>query len=164
MPIVHSPESEYTREMERWNTPKNQGGMRCNGYEAFPKMVYRALEAEHRGGKVLCGDPLAAIGDPQAESFSRQCQLTVHSQDELERARKAGWCGSPSEAVEMKKRELDGIAKAAAEEAFRVSRMVSEKAKQEFQQAQDDAEGYEHVPDPPAPKKAPKGTRVTVTE
>jgi hypothetical protein len=162
MPVVHSPESEYSKEMEKWNTPRRLGGMRPDGFEQFPSMVYRALEAEHRGGKVLCGDPLVAIGDPTAETFTRQCQLTVNNQEELDRAMKAGWCGNPSEAVEIYKRNQENVARAAAEEAFRVNRMVNEPAKREFHEAQEQAEGYDHVPDPPAPKKAGPATRITV--
>ena len=42
MAIIHNPDSEYSREMAKWNTQKRHGGFGANGYEPFPKMVYQA--------------------------------------------------------------------------------------------------------------------------
>lgn len=159
MPVIHTPESEYAKELKKWDEPKRLGGMNADGYVAFPRMIYRALPHEKRGGKVMCGDPLVATGDSDAESFARQCQATVNSQDELDRYLANGWSLSPDGAVEAYEQAQRRIADAAAEEAYRVRRM-SENAQAEFQQAQDDADGTEHVPDPAAPKKGPKGKRI----
>lgn len=162
MGVVHSPESEYTREMERWNTPKRFGGHGPNGYEPFPKMLYRAMENPLRNGKVMCGDPGVAVGDDKAESFTRGCQLIVQNEDERDRALKAGWCTSPDAAIAAFNRQYETVATAAAEEAYRVNRMPNERARDEFHQAQEQADGYDHVPDPAAPKKDGPRTRIKV--
>jgi hypothetical protein len=164
MGVMHNPESEYSKEMARWDTPRRAGGMRPDSFEPFPQMLYRALENPKRNGKVMCGDPLVAVGDTDAESFTAQCQRTVMDEYERDRAIKEGWSLTPDAALQAWHAKQDGVARAAAEEAFRVNRMVNDKAKQEFHQAQEQADGYEHVPDPPAPKKAPKGTRVALAE
>jgi hypothetical protein len=64
MAIIHNPDSEYSRELAKWDTPERHGGFGPNAHEEFPKMMYRAREREN--GKVMCGDPLAATGDALA--------------------------------------------------------------------------------------------------
>jgi hypothetical protein len=154
MPVVYTPESEYKKELDRWNTPKRQGGFAPDGHEEFPLMLYKAFAYEKHGGKTMCGDPLAAVGDPDAETFSRKCQLIVRDESKRDRAMSDGWAATPTKALEVYETAQQGVARAAAEEAFRVKRM-SDKAEQEFHTAQDQADGFSHVPDPAAPKRKP---------
>ena len=50
MAIIHNPDSEYSREMQQWNTQKRHGGKNANGFEAFPTMLYKAFARDN--GKV----------------------------------------------------------------------------------------------------------------
>lgn len=154
MAVVYTQESEYKKELDRWNTPKRLGGFAPDGFEAFPQMLYKAHANPAHGGKTMCGDPMAAVGDPGAETFSRKCQLIVRDESERDRALSDGWSLTPNEALEAHETAQQGVARAAAEEAFRVKRM-SDKAEHEFHAAQDAADGFEHVPDPAPPKRKP---------
>jgi hypothetical protein len=160
MPVVYSPESEYAKELARWDTPKRLGGMNANGFEAFPRMLYKAFPHPQLQGKVLCGDPRMATGlyvDAKdivvAESFTRQCQRTVRDQEELDRASKEGWVCSPSEALAAYERAQQQVGEAAAEEAYRVQRM-SAPAQAEFTAYEETTEA--HVAEMPAPKRKRK--------
>ena len=51
MAIIHNPDSEYSREMTKWNTQKRHGGFGANGYEPFPKMVSHALAPDRQIGR-----------------------------------------------------------------------------------------------------------------
>ena len=53
MPVVYTPESEYKKELDRWNTPKRQGGFAPDGHEEFPLMLYKAFAYEKHGGKTI---------------------------------------------------------------------------------------------------------------
>ena len=74
MAIVHNPDSDYAREMEKWNQPTTNGGFGAARFEEYPLMVFQGLSSE-RMGSVMCGDPLATVGDAAGEAFSRSCQL-----------------------------------------------------------------------------------------
>lgn len=156
------PTTAYEKELARWDTPKRDGGMRPDGYEPFPKMVYKAHQMEN--GKVSCYDMAALYASDmnvvaRADAFNRKCELTVHSPHELEKALAEGWRSSPKEALDYYESLQQDIAKAAAEAAYSVQRM-SEKARREYQAAD---EATEHpVTDVAAPKRGPKGTRVQV--
>jgi hypothetical protein len=138
--VVINPESELGKELAKWNKPYR--------FEAFPKMVYRAIKRDN--GKVQCGDPVD-------EAFSRQCQLTVNSEDELIRAREMGWCESPAdalEAFEAKEREIGD----AAARRLHADQRLSEKARAEAAKA--DADTSEHLAEIPETPKAPRRTRI----
>lgn len=158
MGVVISQDSELGKELARWDAPKREGGMNANGYEPYPAMVFRA----HRwsNGKVMCGHPGAATGEPEAMAFTRQCQDIVHDAEEHAKMRRAGWHDSPQAALDAFEQQERATADAAAEEQFRVQRM-SEKAQAEFSDAQD-ASSF-HTPDPAAPKK-PAPAKTVLTE
>lgn len=150
MGVVHNPESEYMKEMKKWDTPKRLGGMAPDGFEAFPKMVFKAFRDEN--GKARCGHPLAATGDAEAMSFTNKCQMTVNNADEYNRAMNAGWSDGPDEALEALEAQQQDIARAVAEGKHGARRMT-EKAEREFDAAQ--AESEDHVPDIPVPAVSP---------
>ena len=145
MAIIHNPDSEYSREMTKWNTQKRHGGFGANGYEPFPKMVYQARAREN--GKIMCGDPLAAVGDAVGEAFARSCQQIVQNQEELDKSVKQGWYDTPDLAMagyEMAQRSMADIA---AMRHFADQRM-SAPAQMEAKMA-DDAT-HEHLPSIPS--------------
>jgi hypothetical protein len=156
------PTTAFEKEMDRWDRPKRMGGMNADGYEPFPKMVYKAHQMEN--GKPAVFDMAAIYGTDlnqvtRAEAFNKRCELTVNSQTELDRAVGEGWRSSPKEALEYYESLQQDIAKAAAEAAYAVQRMT-DKAQREYKAAD---EASEHpVTDVPAPKRGPKGTRVQV--
>jgi len=145
MAIIHNPDSEYSREMTKWNTQKRHGGFGANGYEPFPKMVYQAHAREN--GKVMCGDPLAAVGDPVGEAFSRSCQRIVQDQDELDISVKQGWYSTPDLAIVGYEQDQKSMADIAAMRHFADQRM-SALAQAEATVA--DASTHEHVPAVPS--------------
>src|SRR5687768_874115 len=131
------PTTAYEIEMHKWDTPKRLGGYRCDGYEPFPKMVYKAHRREN--GKVMCMDMDALYASDmnivaRAEAFNASCMRTVNSQGELDRARNEGWCDSPTAALEIHEKHQQAIATAAAEAAYSVQRM-SEQARAEHKAA-----------------------------
>lgn len=148
------PTTEYEKETHKWDTPKRLGGMGPDGYEAFPKMVYKAHRREN--GKVMCLDmDTLYAGDmnvvAKAEAFNRTCQLIVQSEGELDRARNTGWCDSPASAVADIEKHAQAIAQAAAEAAYSVQRM-SDLAQREHAAA--DADTDAPITDViPAPRK-----------
>ena len=148
MAIVQSPDSEYTRETNKWNLPKRQGGFNANGFEPFPVMVYKAHARAN--GKVMCGDPLATVGDAEAEAFSRSCQLRVQNTDGLDRAYREGWSDSPEAALAAYERDQVEIADTAAKRHFSDHRMS---AQAQGEAAVADAATHEHVAAVPVRKK-----------
>lgn len=164
MAIVRNaePTTAMEKELDRWDRPKRDGGMNADGYEPFPKMVYKAHQLEN--GKVAVFDITAIYGTDlnavtRAEAFNKRCELIVNSQHELDKALDNGWRQSPKEALAYHESLQQDIAKAAAEAAYTVQRM-SDKAQREYKQAD---EATEHpLTDVAAPKRGPKGTRVQV--
>ena len=148
MAIVHNPDSEYAREHERWNTTKQHGGFNANGYEEYPLMVFKAFERDN--GKVMCGDPLAAVGDSEGEAFSRSCQLIVRNDEERDKAVKAGWSIGPDKAIEKYEHDMRSIAEVTAQRHF-AEQGSSDLAKTEAKQA-DDAT-HRQVPEVPEKRK-----------
>ena len=157
MAIIHNPDSEYSREMTKWNTQKRHGGMGANGYEPFPKMVYQARAREN--GKVMCGDPLAAVWDAVGESFARSCQQIVQNQEELDKSVKQGWYDTPDLAIAGYEVAQRSMADIAAMRHFTDQRM-SEVAQAEAKLA-DDAT-HEHLPALPEKRKAGRPKKVQV--
>jgi len=158
MPVVHNPDSAFSREMDRWNLPKREGGFNADGYVAFPAMVYKAFPNEN--GKVMCGDPRTAMGEAKAETFARKCQLTVRSPEELEKALRAGWEETPDAALTRYDTDQRTIADTAAARHFSDQRM-SAKAQAEAKVA-DDAT-HEHVADVPVRRKRGRPTKKAVS-
>ena len=148
MAIVHNPESDYSRENERWNTTKQHGGFNANGFEEYPLMVFKAFERDN--GKVMCGDPLATVGDAEGEAFSRSCQLVVRNDEERDKAVKAGWSFGPDTAIEKYEHDMRSIAEITAQRHF-AEQGSSDLAKAEAKQA-DDAT-HRQVPEVPEKRK-----------
>ena len=134
MGIVHNPDSDYARELEKWNQPTTNGGFSAARFEEYPLMVYKAFQREN--GKVMCGDPRASVGDAEGEAFSRSCQLVVKSNEERDRALADGWSASPDQALEKFERDLQSIAEVTAQRHF-ADQGLSDRAKAEAQQADD---------------------------
>jgi hypothetical protein len=122
-----SPESELGIELAKWNKPYV--------YKEFPRMVYKAYARDN--GKVLCGDPAD-------EGFTRACQRTVQSEDELRQARTQGWAVSPEDALEQYEAGQRTIAEAAAEANHAAQRMTP---KAQDERKKRDAATDKHVPE-----------------
>lgn len=141
MGVVRTGESSFDKEMDKWDTPRRLGGMKPDGYEPFPQMLYKAHQLEN--GKW-------AVNDPYDENWSKRCQVIVRDERELTRQLEQGWRPSPTEAVDYAERVQEEIANAAAERHYADQRL-SDKARREA--AAIDAESNEHIPDIAAPKK-----------
>ncbi len=153
MAIVHNPDSDYAREMEKWNQPTSNGGFGAARFEEYPLMVFKAFKRDN--GRVMCGDPLATVGDAEGEAFSRSCQLIVRNNDERDRAMDDGWSVAPDKAIEKFERDMQSIAKVTAQRHF-ADQGLSDLAKAEAAQA--DAATHEQVPAVPiTPVKRKRG-------
>jgi len=155
MAIIHNPDSEYSREMQQWNTQKQHGGKNANGFEPFPAMLYKAFARDN--GKVMCGDPLAAVGDAVGEAFSRSCQLIVQNEYERDNAVRAGWALDPDLAMAQYEREMRSIAEVTAQRHY-ADQGMSELARAEATQA--DNATHEQVPSLPSKRKAGRPRKV----
>lgn len=157
MGIVINPESEYAKELHKWNTPKREGGYGANGYEAYPRMLYKAMQKAN--GQYACmemppprwsfpggidGDNAWGAAIASAEAFTAACQMTVRSEDEERQAKNSGWRNSPIAALDFAHQVEKDIANAAAEANFAAMRM-SEKAQTERKKR--DADTHKHVPE-----------------
>jgi hypothetical protein len=154
MSIIYNRDSEYSKETERWDIPKNQKNSDGNfgfgpiEYQDFPKMMYRAQPNEN--GKVMCGDPSAAVGDALGEAFSKSCQLIVNDQDDMDKSVKQGWYNTPDLALVGYEDDQKSMADIAAMRHF------SDKAMSQLAQSEAKAVDDEtnlHVPSIPAPRK-----------
>jgi hypothetical protein len=158
MGIAYNPDSAYSREMDRWNATKRDGGFNVNGFEPFPAMLYKAFAREN--GKVECGDPRTAAGEAQAETFARKCQLIVRDQEGLDKAHMAGWSDTPDEALVRYETDQVEVATATAERHFSDQRLGAA-AKAEASVA--DAATHEQVPDVPARRKRGRPAKKAVS-
>lgn len=134
--------SEMQKELKRWELPKNRGGYGPNGFEAYPRMLYRAIVEQ---GKIIIDDQIL-------------CRIIAKSESEERLLEGQGWCHSPTEATAQAEREQESIGQEAAERAARDATM-SPKAQQEAA----DYEGTtaQHVAEiPVAPKKRGRPKKV----
>ena len=153
MAIVHNPDSDYSRELEKWNQPTTNGGFGAARFEEYPLMVFKAFKRDN--GRVMCGDPLATVGDAEGEAFSRSCQLIVRNTDERVRAMADGWSVAPDKAIEDFEHDMRSIAEVTAQRHF-ADQGLSDLAKDEATQA--DAATHEQVPAVPiTPVKRKRG-------
>lgn len=155
MPIVRSGETEHGKELAKWDLPKRMGGYGADGFEPYPRMVYKAHRREN--GKVMCLDMAALYGEDmatvaRAEAFNASCHKTVMSEEQYRLAKGQGWSDTPTEALELFERDAQSLATAAAEAAYQVQRMT-DKARAEFETA--DAATEHPLADVPAPKRKP---------
>jgi hypothetical protein len=148
MPIIHSPESAYVKEMRKWNKPYK--------YRPFPKMVYRARETPD--GRTVIQAPME-WQDSQREAFNSGCQRIVHDEDELHRALESGWREGPDAALEYAKERHNAIADAAAHRYHEDARL-SEAAQREAKEREAAlTDGVAHVPE--LPEQPREGVRCT---
>lgn len=161
MGIVRTGETEYDKEMARWDLPKRFGGHNADGYEPYPRMLYKAFR--HENGTVMCMEPPPQIyefltmpeflrAEARAKAFTDRCQLSVRSEAEYQQERSRGWRDTATEAIQHVEAQQREIADAAAEEQFRVRRM-SDQAQRELAAA--NAATDEHVVEVPIPRKKP---------
>ncbi len=134
MPVVISAESEYGKELAKWNKPYR--------FEPFPQMLYKAKKRD---------DGVVVVGDGENEILARECYLIVQSEGERQRAFEAGWREKPDEALALFEAKERHIADTAAHRAYE-DRNMSEPAQAEAVAA--DAATIEHVPEvPEAPRR-----------
>lgn len=156
MGIEWSSESVHAKELSKWNRPKRDGGMNCNGFEQYPRMLYKAQQnpLSNRFEVLLPRDVISLDKTTvllSAEAFNASCQMTVSDQREFEAAKADGWRESPKEAMAYYESLQQDIAVAAAERAYQ-DRNMSEKAKAEV--AKVEAASPVHVAEiPEQPKK-----------
>ena len=135
MSIQWPEESNYIKEIKRWDAPKREGGMNRNGYEEYPKMLFMA-QPNPLSGKyevfvvkdVLSLDKTTVLLDSQA--FNASCEVTVYGKEEEERYVREGWSTSRPGAMEAHEKKLDDLAVAAAQKNIDDRRM-SDAAKAE---------------------------------
>ena len=141
MPVVHAPETEYAKEMRRWEAHHTQFGPPGRPWGSpngpggeFPKMLYKGIR-QADGSRVL-------------EHF------IVKSDDEQRNMQSRGYEVTQELALEALDKEHTEHGKLAAELNFEARRM-SEGARAEIAAAQE-AAGARHLPViPETPKKRP---------
>jgi hypothetical protein len=148
MAVMQSADTEFGKELAKWNTPKSQGGYKCDGHEEFPRMVYQAWQRSD--GRVLVLD----------ESDSRRGWTIAKNGRELEKLRGLGWFLTVEDAVEAFQAQQLAVAEEATRVAYRASTMGA-KARAEFDAL--DQASTTHVLDVPAPKKKRRAYRRKVT-
>lgn len=158
--------SNYGRELRRWNKPKSAGGMNADGFEKFPMMLHRARETQPGNGQWITHMPEPEFVGFRNEAeymralqrvanFNQSCQRIVHSQEEYDRVRSngEGWRDNEKEAAAYHE-QLETEVSTAALERQHQDRKLSPKAQAEA--AAVDAETFEHVPEIPSGRKRGK--------
>lgn len=165
MGIVRTGESEMDKELKKWDTPKRLGGYNTDGFEPYPRMLYKAVKKD--SGKVVCLEPAPNLAyfqkdadflreEARIDASNRANQRIVGSSQEQEQARSQGWRETPALAIEYVEKLEQEMAQAAAEANYASQRMT-QKARDE--RAALEAATDEHVPDvTPAVKKRVKET------
>lgn len=147
--------SNYGRELRRWNKPKSAGGMNADGFEKFPMMLHRAQKTSDGRWITYMPEPEYIGFRNEAEymralqrvaNFNQSCQRIVNSQEEYERVRAngEGWRDNEKEAAAYREQLDTEISDAAAERILK-DRKMSPKAQAEAAAA--DAATFEHVPE-----------------
>ena len=179
MGVILSPESEYAKELQKWemfprynaNGEVLPAGRPYDPNRVYPKMLYKAYERPN--GKIECmtGEPNPRFyKDPtdyefaarEAQAFNRECYMIVADESEHKKAQSNGWRDTAPEAIAHLNGLKDDIAREAAEANLRATRMSS-KAQEEFETAVDST--HEHVVDIVAkPRRGRKPKVQPVTE
>ena len=151
MGLVITAESEWGKELAKWNTPKRLGGMNTDGGEQFPMCL---LKAQRRpDGKWSTGetdDRLFGEIPGSAEQFTRTCQQNFEER-QYDRALADGWRKTGTEALDWREKEETRVADIAANRHHQDARL-SEQARAHA--ASVDASTSEHVPViPVAPRR-----------
>lgn len=147
------------------NARKSQGGTHADGFEEFPKMLYKAKPhpISNRYYVSLAEDELSldrtrVLVDAQA--FNRQCQLTVEDAEKEARAKKDGWCTSQAEAMLAVEAREKRDAHAAAHRNYE-DRNLSEKALAESKRVEETSPGHlGEIPEQPKKRRGrPAGSK-----
>lgn len=136
MAVIIPAESELGIELAKW---ERHGSYR---FVPYPAMLYKAFPRDN--GKVMCGDPGVAVGEAEADAFTRRCQLTVQSEAERERALADGWRPTPDLALAYYEGLQRDIATAAAEANFHATSMTP---KAQAERAARDKATHKQVPE-----------------
>ncbi len=126
LPII-TPQSVEGRELRRWDLPKSRGGMNRDGYEEYPKCLYKAGRPDHANVKVTGSK-------------------TVRDEQEERLALGQGWSVTQEAAIELVHKTHTEMGKLAAERAY-VERRMSPKAQAEA--AAFESETIQHVAEIP---------------
>ena len=162
MPMEWSPESQFVKIQRLWNTPKRQGGMNRDGYEEYPRMLYKAQlnPISNRMEVNLTRDVMSADRKDvllSAENFNNSCQMTVNSDAEVEKYARDGWRKSQAEAMQFV-RDLEAFVAEAAANRNYTDRNASDAAKREIAAAE--ASTHKNLAEiPEAPRLKRKYTR-----
>ena len=143
MPVVVNPDSEYGKELAKWNVKRP--------FAAFPKMLYRAQKRPDGIVSVQETDDRLFGGNPgAAEAWTATCQKTVKDEYEMQKAMEGGWRKSHAEALEHFEKREQYKGNVAAHRAYE-DRNMSEAAKSEA--AAVEASTEEHVPEIPEKRR-----------
>ena len=161
MPILHNPQSNFTKEMAAWEQRPSEytiGGLKPGRpfkFEAFPRMMYLAHQTNNGKWMVSMEQP-SRFGFPDDNSWDRACQealrfnegcqRVVNDEAEYKRAKDEGWRETPKDAMEFREALEKAIGDAAAERNYR-DRNMGEKAKEEVAAAE--AEHFGHLAEIP---------------
>jgi hypothetical protein len=148
MPVVINPESEYGKELARWNVKRP--------FSRFPRMLYMARKRPD-GVVSVCetDDALFAghnhvVNPGAAEAFNGTCQKTVGSESEMAVAMEQGWRATPQDALERFEAKERSVGDAAAHRAYE-DRNMSDAAKAEARTV--DASTPDHVAEIPVKRR-----------
>ncbi len=126
MSVIYTSESEFGKEMRKWEPTPEQLAERMVHPAPYPAMLYKGKRSE--GGPITYET------------------MIVASPDERDRMASRGWCTHPDEAIEAYKQQDLAVAKAAAHRAYE-DRGLSEAAQREVRAYE--ATTDEHVPEIP---------------
>lgn len=145
MPVVHTPESEYAKEMKRWEAHHTQYGApgRPYAYQAYPTRMYKATR-QPDGSRTFEGH-------------------TANDEHERRNLESRGFVvGGQQAALDALAADEKVHAELAAEMNWEQKHgRVSEKASAEIEQARSDYGEARHMPVVPEAPKPPRRTRVT---
>lgn len=161
-------ETMHSKILKQFNTPKRDGGFNANGFEEYPKMLYKAREhpLSHKFYVALEADELSldrtrVIVDAQA--FNRSCQMEVKDKEMEERAIREGWSKSQLEALHRHEVDILKLAKEAAHRNYD-DRNLSEQAKVEAQRVEDSTPGQvAEVPEAPRRRRGRPPKKIATT-
>lgn len=132
MGVLHSPESNYSKEIVKWEAQRSEHGVgqRPYVYREYPTMMY------------LAGPPDGGIG-----AITIAEQVEVGSDNEAEHYRQRGYRPQPLAAIEAYEAQQLEFARLAAEQNYEVKHKLSPRAGAEVMAAQEAVSG--HLPSVP---------------
>lgn len=132
MGVLHSPESNYSKEIVKWEAQRSEHGVgqRPYVYREYPSMMF------------LAGPPSGGLG-----AITIIEQVEVGGDNEAEHYRQRGFRQKPLDAIEAYEAQQLEFARLAAEQNYDVKNRLSEKAGEEVRAAQAATSG--HLPSVP---------------